>query len=244
VGDTVCALTHGGGYAEYVAAPETHCLPIPEGVDIIDAAGLPEAVFTVWHNMVERGDLKAGERVLIHGATSGIGVFAVQIAKALGAEVITTAGSDEKCAFGRDLGADLAVNYRTEDFAAIAKELGGLDVVLDMVAGDYPERTLPVMKPDGRYVIIAVQGGLSGSCPYAAVLTKRLMLTGSTLRPQSVEQKAAIARAVHTHVWPMIVEGRVKPVRDVTFALEHAADAHKRMESGAHRGKILLVNEG
>ncbi len=243
IGDRVCALVIGGGYAEYCLAHESHALPLA-GLSMVEAAALPETVFTVWHNMVERGGLKAGETFLVHGGTSGIGTTAIQIAKALGARVITTAGSAEKCEACRKLGADLAVNYKTEDFVAATKKATadkGADVILDMVGGDYVGRNYEAAAVEGRIVQIAFQGGAKAEINFMRLMLKRLHHTGSTLRSRSVADKGAIARAVEANVMPMIAAGKVKPVIYKTFPLKEAAAAHALMETSAHIGKIVLT---
>jgi putative PIG3 family NAD(P)H quinone oxidoreductase len=244
VGQAVCALLAGGGYAAYAAVPAPQVLPVPEGFDAIRAAAVPETVFTVWHNVFERAALKEGERVLVHGGSSGIGTTAIQLAKAFGATVFTTAGSDEKCAACRDLGADLAVNYTTQDYVEAIREAGGgagVDVVLDMVGGDYLPRNVSLLATEGRHVSIAFLARSTVEMNFLPVMLKRLTLTGSTLRPQPVEAKGRIARAVHTHVWPLLAAGRVRPVIHTTLPLEQAAEAHALMESSAHIGKIVLT---
>ncbi|SEJ45786.1 MULTISPECIES: NAD(P)H-quinone oxidoreductase [unclassified Variovorax] len=252
VGDRVCALIAGGGYAELCVAPVAQCLPVPKGWSDVDAAALPETFFTVWSNVFERGRLQKGETLLIQGGSSGIGVTAIQIAKALGATVIVTAGSDEKCEACKKLGADHAINYRTSDFAEEAKKLTGgkgVDVVLDMVAGDYVAREIDCLAEDGRLVIIAVQGGVKSEINAGLVLRKRLTVTGSTLRPRPVAFKAAIAKALREKVWPLLESGAIKPVIHSTFAAagestgepSGAAQAHTLMESNQHIGKIVLT---
>ncbi len=240
IGDQVCALLPGGGYAEYAACHESHALPIPRGLSLREAAALPEAAFTVWSNVVMRGGLKAGERFLVHGGTSGIGTTAIQIAVALGARVFATAGSDEKCQVCRDLGAEVAINYRTEDFTAILQQHGGADLILDMVGGPYIEKNLKALADDGRLVQIAFLQGPKVTLNFAEMMTRRLTLTGSTLRPQSDLAKARIAREVETHVWPMIDRGALRVVLDNEYPLAEAAAAHWRIESEGHIGKIVL----
>ena len=242
-GDTVCALVAGGGYAEYCVAPAPQCLPVPSGLSIIEAAALPETFFTVWANVFQRGRLAAGETVLIHGGSSGIGTTAIQLAKSFGATVLTTAGSDEKCAACRDLGADWAINYKTEDFVAIAKEATagkGVDLVLDMVGGDYLPRNISALAVDGRHVSIAFLGGAKVTLDLRPVMVRRLTLTGSTLRPRSIADKAAIAAQLREQVWPLLESGDVRPVIHATMPLEKAADAHALMETSSHIGKIIL----
>jgi NADPH2:quinone reductase len=243
-GDRVCALVAGGGYAEFCVAPVGQCLPVPQGLSDIEAASLPETFFTVWSNVFDRAHLKAGETLLVHGGTSGIGVTAIQLAKALGATVLATAGSDDKCAACVALGADHAINYRSHDFVAEGRRLTGergVDVILDMVAGDYIERGLQCLAEDGRLVIIAVQGGTAAKIDAGAVLRKRLTITGSTLRPRPVSFKAAIAAALRERVWPLIEGGRIKPVIHSVLPAARAADAHVLMESNQHVGKIVLT---
>jgi NADPH2:quinone reductase len=244
VGDAVCALVAGGGYAERCVAPVGQCLPLPAGFDLLQAGSLPETFFTVWSNVFDRARLQPGETLVVQGGTSGIGVTAIQLAKAWGATVIATAGSDEKCAACRELGADHAVNYRTADFEAEVKRLTdgrGADVILDMVAGDYVAREVRCLAEDGRLVIIAVQGGTGAAFDAGLVLRRRLVITGSTLRPRPVAFKAAIAASLKTHVWPLLAQGRVKPVIHRIFPATEAAQAHALMESNAHIGKILLT---
>ena len=244
IGQRVCALVAGGGYAQLCVAPVAQCLPVPAGLDDVEAASLPETFFTVWSNVFERGRLKAGETLLVQGGTSGIGVTAIQMAKALGARVIATAGSGEKCAACVQLGADHAINYRTQDFVAQVKahtEGRGADVILDMVAGDYVAREIDCLADDGRLVIIAVQGGVKSDFNAGQVLRRRLTITGSTLRPRPVAFKAAIARALREKVWPLIEAGQVRPVIHSRLAASHAAQAHQLMESNQHIGKIVLT---
>jgi len=252
VGDRVCALVAGGGYAEYCVAPVPQCLPVPQGLSDVEAASLPETFFTVWSNVFDRGRLQAGETLLVQGGTSGIGVTAIQMAKAAGATVIVTAGSDEKCAECLKLGADHAINYKTADFAEAAKKLTGgkgVDVVLDMVAGDYVKREIECLAEDGRIVIIAVQGGTRADFNAGLVLRRRLTITGSTLRQRPIAFKGAIAQALKTKVWPWIEQGRIKPVIHSVFPAIEAGDglpsgaarAHALMQSGQHVGKIVLT---
>jgi NADPH:quinone reductase len=240
IGDRVCALLPGGGYAEYVATHEAHALPIPAGLSMRDAACLPETCFTVWSNVVMRGGLRAGEKFLIHGGTSGIGTTAIQIATALGARVFTTAGSDEKCEVCRGLGAEAAVNYREADFVETMQATGGANLILDMVGGPYIERNLKALADDGRLVQIAFLQGPKVTLNFAEVMVRRLTLTGSTLRPQSDLAKARIAQEVEARVWPMIERGAVKVVMDSEYDLPDAAAAHWRIGSGGHVGKIVL----
>jgi len=244
VGDRVCALVAGGGYAELCVAPVGQCLPVPQGLTDIEAASLPETFFTVWSNVFDRVRLQAGETLLIQGGSSGIGVTAIQMAKALGARVIVTAGSDDKCAACVALGADHAINYKTHDFTEEAKRLTGgtgVNVVLDMVAGSYVAREIECLAEDGRLVIIAVQGGVKSEFNAGLVLRKRLLITGSTLRPRPVAFKAAIAQALKANVWPLLETGAIKPVIHSTFAAADAAKAHVLMESNQHVGKIVLT---
>ena len=243
VGDTVCALVAGGGYADYCAAPAGQCMPVPAGMAMTDAAGLPETYFTVWSNLFVRGGAVAGETVLVHGGTSGIGVTAILLAKARGVTVIVTAGSAAKCAAARALGADHAIDYRADDFGARVVEITGgrgVDVVLDMVGGDYLPRNLACLADDGRHVSIAVQRGMTAEINIADIMRRRLTLTGSTLRPRSVAFKTAIAATLEAEVWPRFADGALRPVTDRVFPLADAADAHRRMEAGDHVGKIVL----
>jgi NADPH2:quinone reductase len=244
VGDKVMALVVGGGYAEYCLAHESHCLPVPATLSVIEAAAIPETFLTVWHNAFERGGLKAGETLLVHGGSSGIGTAAIQLARAFGARVITTAGSPEKCEVCRKLGADPAINYKSEDFVAVTKAATGghgADVILDMVGGDYIARNYEAAAVEGRVVQIAFQGSPKATVDFRRIMLKRLHHTGSTLRARSVVDKGAIAHAVEEHVLPLIAAGRVKPVIDSTFPLAQAAAAHARMESSVHIGKIVLI---
>jgi NADPH2:quinone reductase len=243
IGDKVCALLPGGGYAEYVITPEAHALPVPDGLTMAEAACLPETCFTVWSNVVMRGGLKAGERFLVHGGSSGIGTTAIQIAKALGARVFTTAGSDDKCKACEDLGADKALNYRSGDFVAMMHDEGGAQLILDMVGGPYLPRNVKALATEGRLVQIAFLQGPKVELNFAEVMMRRLTITGSTLRPQSDLAKARIAAEVEANVWPMIAAGKFRPVMDSEFALEDAAAAHARMESSGHVGKIVLKVE-
>lgn len=240
VGDAVCALLPGGGYGEYALTRADHALPVPAGMGLREAACLPETGFTVWSNMVMRGGLKAGERFLVHGGSSGIGTTAIQIACALGARVFTTAGSAEKCETCLGLGAEKALNYREDDFVAMMKEVGGAQLVLDMVGGSYLPRNVRSLADDGRLVQIAFLTGPRVELNFAQVMVRRLTITGSTLRPQSDLAKARIAAEVESQVWPMIARGAFKPVMDSEFPMADAAGAHARMESGAHIGKIVL----
>ena len=239
VGDPVCALLPGGGYADYATCPAAHALPVPAGISLRDAACLPETCFTVWSTVVMRGGLTAGERFLVHGGSSGIGTTAIQIARALGARVWATAGSAEKCAACESLGAT-AINYREADFAEILRAEGGADLILDMVGGSYIARNIKALADDGRLVFIAFLESPKAEINFAQVMLRRLTISGATLRPQSDAAKAEIARQLRAQVWPMIEAGKVKVVHDSTFALEEAAAAHARMESSAHIGKIVL----
>jgi NADPH2:quinone reductase len=241
VGDAVCALTPGGGYAGYVATPAAHCLPVPDGMGLKEAACLPETFFTVWTNVFRRGGLTAGEVFLVHGGSSGIGTTAIQLAHAFGARVFTTAGSDGKCAACVSLGAERAINYRAEDFVEVLlAEAGGADLILDMVGGDYLPRNVRALKDDGRLVQIAFLQGPEVQLNFAQVMTRRLTITGSTLRPQSDLAKACIAEALRAHVWPLLASGRIAPVMDSVLPLTEAPAAHARLESSAHIGKIVL----
>jgi NADPH2:quinone reductase len=247
LGDRICALVAGGGYAELCVAPVGQCLPVPKGLSDIEAASLPETFFTVWSNVFDRARLQAGETLLIQGGTSGIGVTAIQMAKALGAQVIATAGSDEKCAACLALGADHAINYKTADFSVEAKRLTdgkGVNVILDMVAGSYVAREVECLAEDGRLVIIAVQGGVKAEFNAGMVLRKRLSITGSTLRPRPIAFKTAIAQSLRAKVWPLLESGAIKPVIFKTFPADAAAQAHALMESNQHIGKIILTWSG
>ena len=243
IGDKVCALLPGGGYAEYAACNESHALPIPEGLSRREAACLPETCFTVWSNVVMRGGLKAGERFLVHGGSSGIGTTAIQIARALGARVFATAGTDDKCRACEALGAERCFNYRTEDFVDEVKKLGGLDLILDMVGGPYLPRNVKALADDGRLVQIAFLQGPKVELNFAEVMMRRLTITGSTLRPQSDQAKARIAAEVERHVWPMIPRGAFKVVIDSEYNLTEAPAAHWRLESSGHVGKIVMKVE-
>jgi putative PIG3 family NAD(P)H quinone oxidoreductase len=243
-GDAVCALVSGGGYGEYCVVPEGQCLPIPKGLSAVEAAGLPETFFTVWTNLFERGALRAGERVLIHGGASGIGTTAIQLARAFGARVFATAGSPEKCAASVSLGAEQAINHRTELFEDAVLKLTsgeGVDVVLDMVGGSYIARDVKALRPEGRLICIAVQESPKAEINLVPIMQKRLMLTGSTLRPQSTQAKARIAAGLEREVWPLLAARRVAPVIDSRFALRDAAKAHARLESNQHIGKLVLT---
>lgn len=240
VGDRVCALLPGGGYAEYAVTPAAHALPVPAGMALREAACLPETFFTVWTNVFARGGLKAGERFLVHGGTSGIGTTAIQLAHVFGARVFATAGSDEKCAVCLGLGADRAINYRTEDFVSVLSTEGGADLILDMVGGDYLPRNVRALADDGRLVQIAFLQGPKVELNFAQVMTRRLTITGSTLRPQSDLAKARIADDLRAHVWPLLDAGRIAPVMDSEYPLADAAGAHRRIEGPGHVGKIVL----
>ncbi|MBP6007443.1 MAG: NAD(P)H-quinone oxidoreductase [Rhodoferax sp.] len=244
VGDRVCALVAGGGYAQWCVAPIAQCLPVPQGLTDVQAASLPETFFTVWSNLMDRGQLKVGESVLIQGGTSGIGVTAIQIAKAFGARVFATAGTDEKCAACVALGADAAINYKTSDFQTEIARLTdgqGVDVILDMVAGSYVAKEVQSLREDGRLVIISVQGGVHSEFDAGLVLRRRLTVTGSTLRPRPVAFKAAIAQDCLTQVWPLLASGKIRPVIHSVFAAAEADKAHALMESNQHVGKIVLT---
>lgn len=240
VGDRACALLPGGGYAEYVATNATHALPVPEGMDLKQAACLPETYFTVWSNVFMRGGLQGGERFLVHGGSSGIGTTAIQLARIFGARVFATAGSDAKCDACAKLGAERVINYSAEDFVPVLKEAGGANLILDMVGGPYIARNIKALADEGRLVQIAFLQGARAEVNFAQMMTRRLTLTGSTLRPQSDAAKAAIAEQLRAHVWPLLAAGRVAPVMDSEFELADAAAAHQRMESSAHIGKIVL----
>jgi NADPH2:quinone reductase len=242
-GDLVCALAHGGGYAEYCVVPIGQCLPIPKGWSLLEAASLPETFFTVYGNVFDRAKLAAGESLLVQGGSSGIGVTAIQMATALGHRVFVTAGTDDKCRACESLGAERGINYRSEDFVEIVKSLTGgkgANVILDMVAGPYVNRELQCLADDGRLVIIALLGGATGEINFGEVLRRRLVITGSTLRPRPVTFKRHIAQQLRTQVWPLLESGRIKPVIYKTFSLEQAADAHALMETSTHVGKIML----
>lgn len=243
IGDTVCALTPGGGYAEYCIAPASHCLPVPDGISVTDAAGIPETSFTVWHNVFQRAYLQKGERFLVHGGSSGIGTTAIQLAGAFGAKVFTTAGSREKCDACEALGADLAINYKEEDWVAVLREKTekqGVDVILDMVGGSYIQKNIDSLNWDGRLSIIAFLTGAKAELMLARFMVKRQTMTASTLRAQSDAAKAAIAAELREKVWPLFVSGKVKPIIDSILPLSEAAKAHERMESSTHIGKIIL----
>jgi NADPH2:quinone reductase len=243
VGDQVCALLPGGGYAEYVTTHQDHALAVPAGLSMIEAAALCETFFTVWTNVFERGCLEAGEVFLVHGGTSGIGTTAIQLANAMGARVFATAGSAEKCAKCLELGAELAINYNEEDYVEVVKSATngrGVDLILDMVGGTYIARNIRALALDGRLAMIAFLGGAKAEINFAQIMAKRITVTGSTLRPRSVQDKAVIAEALREVVWPMIEAGKIAPVMDSTYPLEDAADAHRRIESSGHIGKIVL----
>ncbi|WP_299735078.1 NAD(P)H-quinone oxidoreductase [uncultured Roseobacter sp.] len=240
LGDQVCALLPGGGYAEYVATPAAHCLLVPDGLGLMEAACLPETYFTVWSNVFTRGGLQAGERFLVHGGSSGIGTTAIQLAHAFGARVFATAGSADKCDACTALGAEIAINYRSQDFVEVVRDEGGADLILDMVGGEYIPRNLKALADDGRLVQIAFLGGPKVEVNFATLMTRRLTMTGSTLRPQSDLAKARIAQDLREAVWPLLEAGKVKPVMDQTFELADASQAHARMESSGHIGKIVL----
>ena len=246
VGDQVCALVVSGGYAEYCLAAASLCLPIPGEILLEDAAGIPETFFTVWTNVFERGILKSGESILVHGGSSGIGTTAIQLGKAFGATVYTTAGTAEKCEFCERLGADAAFNYREQDFSEEIKKLTdgkGVDVILDMVGGPYFPKNIGLLAVEGRLVQIALMKGSKAEVDFLALLLKRVTLTGSTLRPRSIEQKTEIAQALRGNVWPLLESGAVRPIIHQTFPLEQAAEAHRLMESSTHIGKILLTSD-
>ena len=244
VGETVCALVTGGGYAQFCTAPAEQCLPVPRGLALVEAAALPETFFTVWSMVWTRGALKPGETLLVHGGTSGIGVTAIGMARALGNTIYVTCGSDEKCRAAEALGANRAINYKSRDFVAEVKTLTsgrGVDVILDMVAGGYVQRDLEALADDGRLVILAVLGGSHGEIAFDQVLRRRLTITGATLRPRPVAFKAEVARELRSRIWPLLESGRIKPVVHATFPLAEASRAHALMESGAHVGKIVLT---
>ena len=244
IGQPVCALISGGGYAEYAVAPYGQCLPVPHALTMVEAAAVPETLFTVWTNLFERGFAAEGDTVLVHGGTSGIGTMAIALCRVFGVRIIVTAGSDAKCDACLKLGADHAINYRTQDFVEAVKEITGgqgVQVVLDMVGGDYVPRNLKCLGEDGRHVSIAVQGGPTATIPVWDVMRRRLTITGSTLRPRSVAFKTAVADELARHVWPHVEAGQVKPVIDRTYPLAEAPEAHRRMEAGDHVGKIVLT---
>lgn len=244
VGDKACALVAGGGYAEYCVAPEAQCLDIPDGFSMVQAASVPETYFTVWTNVFDRGRLTGGETFLVHGGASGIGTTAIQLAKAVGARVFATASTDEKCREIEKLGAERGINYKTEDFVEVVKEVtggSGVNLILDMVGGDYIQRNISALAVEGRLVYIAFLGGAKAEVNFAPVMLKRLTITGSTLRPQSIEAKAQIGKSLEEKVWPLLSSGTVAPVIDSTFPLTDAADAHKRIDDSSHIGKIVLT---
>jgi putative PIG3 family NAD(P)H quinone oxidoreductase len=243
VGDKICALTHGGGYADYTVAPVSQCLPIPAGYSMAEAAALPEALLTVWHNIFQRAALQAGEKVLIHGGASGIGTLGIAICKALGGEVYTTAGSDDKCQALQKIGATRAINYKTEDFEQVITELGlkdKINVILDMAGGDFIQKNINIAAPEGRIVYIAFIRGFSAEVNFAPLLMKRLTLTGSTLRAQTFAQKAVMVEEILEHVYPHLESGAIRPIVYRTFPLEEVEQAHALMQSGQHMGKIIL----
>jgi len=247
LGQQVCALVTGGGYAEYCLAKPGHCLPVPEGLTLAEAAAMPETLFTVWHNVFERGWAREGETLLVHGGTSGIGSMAILLGKLFGLTVLTTCGSDAKCDAARGFGADLAINYKTQDFVEEVKAFTGgkgVELVLDMVAGDYVPRNLACLADDGRYVAIAVLGGASATLNVAQLMMRRITLTGSTLRIRSDTFKALLAQEIGQVVWPLVEQGRLRPMMDRTFPLAEAGAAHARMEAGEHIGKIVLEVAG
>ncbi len=243
----VCALAPGGGYAQYCRVPVAHCLPVGDAIPLVEAAAIPETLFTVWHNVFERGLAREGERLLVHGGTSGIGTMAAMLGKAFGLEVIVTCGSEEKCAAARTFGAAHAINYRETDFVEAVKEITGgrgVEVVLDMVSGDYVPRNLKCLAEDGRHVTIAVLGGMSAELNMAAIMSRRLTLTGSTLRPRSDAFKAMLCAEIEANAWPLFLDRELQPVMDRIYPLADAAEAHKRMEQGDHIGKIVLEVSG
>jgi NADPH2:quinone reductase len=247
IGDKVCALVAGGGYAEYCNVPEGQCLPIPDNITFIEAASLPETFFTVWNNVFDHGHLQPGESLLVHGGSSGIGVAAIQMAKAMGSVVYVTAGSDEKCKFCEDLGTTKAINYKTEDFVAVLKEITngkGVNVILDMVGGNYTPRNLQVLADDGRLVLINMMEGKDTQIDLSVILRKRLTITGSALRARDVGFKADIAASLQKNIWPLIASGQIKAVVNAIFPASQAAQAHALMESSKHIGKIVLSFEG
>ena len=244
IGDEVCALLAGGGYAEYCTAPASSCLPVPDNMGLIEAAAVPETFFTVWTNLFMRGKLRSGEKCLIHGGSSGIGTTAIQLGKAFGAQVCVTAGTEEKCRACIDIGAERAINYRTTDFVEAVHEWTngkGVNLILDIISGDYVAKNIKCLAAEGRLVIIATQGGLKAQINVLPIMTQRLTITGSTLRPRTVEQKAQIADELRANAWPLLNEGKIKPVIDSVFPLNDVQKAHERLESGSHFGKILLT---
>ena len=247
LGAPVCALVNGGGYAEYCTVDWRMCLPVPQGLPLAEAAALPETLFTVWHNVFERGLARDGETMLIHGGTSGIGTMAIKLGKLFGLTVIVTCGSDEKCTAARDIGADHAINYREQDFVAVVRELTsgrGVELVLDMVAGSYTQRNLDCIAQDGRLVTIATLGGREATINIGKMMVMRQTMTGSTLRPRTPDFKAMLAQDIRENVWPAVAEGELRPAMDRIFPLRDAAAAHERMEAGAHIGKIVLEVAG
>lgn len=243
IGQAVCALVSGGGYAQYCVARADHCLPVPDGMALSEASAIPETLFTVWHNVFERGWAKDGETLLVHGGTSGIGTMATMLAKAFDMRVITTCGDDAKCEASRQIGADIAINYKTADFVEEVKAAtggAGVEIVLDMVSGDYVPRNLKCLQDDGRHVTIAVLGGMKAELNMAVIMSRRLTLTGSTLRPRSDAFKAALCGEIALNAWPLFCDGQLRPVMDRSFPLNAASAAHARMEAGAHIGKIIL----
>ncbi|MEZ5693374.1 MAG: NAD(P)H-quinone oxidoreductase [Altererythrobacter sp.] len=243
----VCALTPGGGYAEYCIAPVDHCLPVGDAIPLAEAAAIPETLFTVWHNVFERGVAREGERMLVHGGTSGIGTMAIMLGKAFGLEVIVTCGSDAKCTAARKFGASHAINYREADFVEAVQDITGgkgVELVLDMVSGDYVPRNLKCLAEDGRHVTIAVLGGMKADINMAVVMSRRLTLTGSTLRPRSNQFKALLCAEIEANAWPLFLDGEICPVMDRIYPLGEAAEAHRRMEQGEHIGKIVLEVAG
>lgn len=244
LGRKICALTNGGGYAEFCVAPAGQCLPVPDSLTMEEAAALPETLFTVWGNLFNRGFARDGETVLVHGGTSGIGTTAIQLGKLFGLDVIVTCGSDQKCTAAKHIGADHAINYKTQDFVEEVNKITdgqGVEVVLDMVAGDYVARNLQCLKEDGRHVTIAVQGGMTAELNMAQIMMRRLTLTGSTLRPQSNARKSVLADEIYKNIWPDVEAGKFKPVMDESFPLAKASEAHAHMEAGNHVGKIVLT---
>ena len=247
IGQRVCALVNGGGYAEYCTVDWRHCLPVPEGLSLAEAAALPETLFTVWHNVFQRGAARDGETLLVHGGTSGIGTMAIKLGKLFDLTVVATCGNDAKCSVAREIGADSAINYRERDFGEEVRALTGgkgADLILDMVAGDYTQRNLDCLAEEGRLVTIAVLGGAQASINVAKLMVRRQTITGSTLRPRSAEFKALLAQDIRENVWPAVAEGELRPVMDRIFALREAVAAHRRMEAGEHVGKIVLEVAG
>ncbi|PZU11075.1 NAD(P)H-quinone oxidoreductase [Sphingomonas sp.] len=244
MGSRVCALVTGGAQAEYAIAHVGHCLPVPDGLSLIEAAALPETLFTVWHNVFQRGRAKAGETLLVHGGTSGIGTMAILLARLFDIRVIVTAGSAAKCAAAVEIGADHAIDYKTQDFVEQVRAITGgrgVDVVLDMVGGDYVPRNMKCLAPEGRHVSIAVQGGLKATISILDIMTRRLTLTGSTLRPRDAVFKSALCADIRAHAWPFVEQGRLRPIIDRTYTLDRATEAHARVEAGDHVGKVVLT---